>query len=240
MMGSVFIYGLYEQTKKLSMFDGGNIECVDATDCTSALGVQVKVRDDPYTELEKKNHKQWFYFRAAGPFKGVQSQFTIVNAGKTSYPEAWPESTVVYSHDRLTWKRCLATWWSEETGHLAWSLTPEADLVWFAYFAPYSMEQHNDLIAACASSPTATVEEIGKSLDGRPLDLVIAGTGALKCWVIHRQHPGETQAEWYAQGLLERLLAPAHEREGLVSSLLQQFTFYIIPNMCPGTYQIFH
>lgn len=39
-------------------FDAGNIECVNADDCTSALGIQVKIKDDPFTELEKKNHKQ--------------------------------------------------------------------------------------------------------------------------------------------------------------------------------------
>lgn len=26
------------------------------------------MKDDPYTELEKKCHKQWFYFRAAGEY----------------------------------------------------------------------------------------------------------------------------------------------------------------------------
>ena len=35
---------------------------------------------------------------------------------------------------------------------LSWSIVPEADVVWFAYFAPYSLEQHNDLIATAASS----------------------------------------------------------------------------------------
>ena len=214
-------------------FDAGNIECLNADDCTTGLGVQVKIKDDPFTELEEKAHKQWFYFRAAGSFRHVKSLFTIINAGDVSYPEAWPKSTVVYSYDRKEWKRCRATTWSESTGHLTWSLTPEANVVWFAFFAPYSFERHNDLVAMCSSSSDAKVEQLGNTLDGRAIDLVVAGSGPLKCWVIHRQHPGETQAEWFAEGLLERLLAPAWQRDGLASSLLKQMTFYIIPNMCP-------
>mgnify|MGYP001489073252 CR=1 FL=1 len=195
-------------------FDAGNIECLNADDCTTGLGVQVKIKDDPCTELEGKAHKQWFYFRAAGSFRHVKSQFTIINAGDVSYPEAWPKSTVVYSYDRKEWKRCHATTWSESTGHLTWSLTPEANVVWFAFFAPYSFERHSDLVAMCSSSSDAKVEQLGNTLDGRAIDLVVAGSGPLKCWVIHRQHPGETQAEWFAEGLLERLLAPAWQRDG--------------------------
>ena len=41
---------------------------------------------------------------------------------------------------------------AQEKGTLSWALVPEADVVWFAYFAPYSLEQHNDLIAMAASS----------------------------------------------------------------------------------------
>jgi hypothetical protein len=140
-----------------STFDAGNIECVNGDDCTSDLGAQVKIKDDPHTDLEKKSHKQWFYFRAAGAFRGVNARFSIVNAGDVSYPEAWPESTIVYSYDRKEWLRCTDTTWNQGTGHLTWVLKPEADVLWFAYFAPYSLEQHNDLIAMCASSPVAKV-----------------------------------------------------------------------------------
>ena len=41
-----------------SAFDAGNIEVVDASDASKPI--TLKVPDDPYTELEKKNHKQVF------------------------------------------------------------------------------------------------------------------------------------------------------------------------------------
>ena len=31
--------------------------------------IELGVRDDPPTELEKKTHKQWFYFRVSGTTK---------------------------------------------------------------------------------------------------------------------------------------------------------------------------
>ena len=83
---------------------------------THTRHTRTQVKDDPFTELEKKQHKQWFYFRAAGALKGVRAHFTIVNAGETSYPEAWPETTVVYSYDRKEWKRCQDTRWDSGAG----------------------------------------------------------------------------------------------------------------------------
>ena len=56
-----------------------------------------------------------------------------------------------------------------------------------------------------AMSPLCDHTVIGRTLDGRDLDLLKVGTGPLKVWVIARQHPGESQAEFYTEGLLERL-----------------------------------
>jgi hypothetical protein len=44
-------------------------------------------------------------------------------------------------------------------------------------------------------------------------------------WLIARQHPGEPQAEWYAEGLIEHLANN--------TSLLDHYTFHIVPNMNP-------
>ena len=42
---------------------------------------------------------------------------------------------------------------------------------------------------------------------------------------------GETQAEYFVEGLLERL---AGQRDALSRKLLAGCTFYVVPNMCPG------
>ena len=87
-----------------------------------------------------------------------------------------------------------------------------ADAVWVAYFAPCSYEQHQALIARCQAATDhdgtalCAVESIGQSLDGRDIDLVTVGTGPTMCWIVARQHPGESMAEWWADGFLGRLL----------------------------------
>ena len=51
-----------------------------------------------------------------------------------------------------------------------------------------------------------------------------------KIWITARQHPGETMAEWFIEGLLDRLL---DEDDGVARSLLAKAVFYIVPNMNP-------
>ena len=101
----------------------------------------------------------------------------------------------------------------------------------FAYFAPYPMERHAELIERMATSSFVTARRLGETLDGAPLDLLeIGGAGQRTCWIIGRQHPGETMAEWWMEGFLERLLDPA---DPLARALLEKARFFVVPNMNP-------
>lgn len=76
---------------------------------------------------------------------------------------------------------------------------------------------------------------LGQSLDGREMECISVGSGERICWIIHRQHPGESMASFFAEGLLERLLGLKTNFivDGMVTRLLSDYTFYIVPNMCP-------
>src|SRR3546814_5638019 len=50
-----------------------------------------------------------------------------------------------------------------------WTDVCSSDL-WFAYFAPYPVERHNQLIADYAARPGFAHRELGTSLDGRSID----------------------------------------------------------------------
>jgi murein tripeptide amidase MpaA len=78
----------------------------------------------------------------------------------------------------------------------------------------------------------ARVEVLGLTPQGRPLSMVTVGeaTAARTVWVTARQHPGETMAEWFAEGLLGRLL---DEDDELVQALLERVVFRVVPNMNP-------
>lgn len=204
-----------------STFDSGNIEVLDASDPGA---VRLRIRDDVGGE-----HRQWFHFRVAGA-RGQDLVLRIENAGQCSYPKGWEGYQACSSVDREGWARVETEY---EDGVLVIRDTPEADLVWYAYFAPYSLERHQELLAACQLSPLARVDCLGSTVDGRDLDRVVvdeAGEGARTLWVIARQHPGESMAEWWMEGFLGRLLDPD---DAVARVLRSKARLHVVPNMNP-------
>jgi murein tripeptide amidase MpaA len=207
-----------------SNFDAGNIVVVDSSD---ASNVRLKLGDEPFTIVEKKSHKQWFYFRVANA-KGVPCNFNIVNAHEASYADCYKGYWACASQDRKHWKRVPTTY---NDGTLSISVTPSAEVYWISYFAPFSYEQHQELVTRCMLSPACEgVEVLGQTLDGRDIECLTIGTGPAKIWVTARQHPGETQAEWWMDGFLSRLL---DADDAVAKELRSGATFYVVPNVNP-------
>jgi murein tripeptide amidase MpaA len=48
--------------------------------------------------------------------------------------------------------------------------------------------------------------------------------------MIARQHPGETMAEWFMEGMIQRLL---DENDTVARALLEKAVLYVVPNMNP-------
>jgi len=205
----------------VSNFDSGNIICHASDDLAD---IRLEIRVD-----ENADHYQWFHFRVRGA-KGQACRFQITNAGGASYPGGWENYRAVSSHDGEAWLRVDTSY---ADGVLTITHTPETDDVAYAYFAPYTMNRHGELIARCLTSPLAEVVPVGASLDGQNIDLLrIGAPGADKrtCWVIARQHPGETMAEWWMEGFLARLL---NESDPVATALRAKAVFYVVPNMNP-------
>ncbi len=201
------------------VFDGGAIEMVHAP---SASAIEVRIRADNHSEFA-----QWFHFRVAG-VRGERVNVRFLNAHACTYPKGWEGYQVVASYDRREWFR-VETTYSE--GVLALSLECAWDQVYFAYFEPYRSERHLDLIALCQTRARARVRQLAKSIEGRPIECVTLSLGGRKnVWVIARQHPGETMAEWFAEGLIEYLI---ESEDALVMRGLELATFHIVGNMNP-------
>lgn len=204
-------------------FDAGNIEVLSAERCDD---IQLRIRADKDSEFY-----QWFYFRLSGA-RDAACTLRILNAAGAAYPGGFQDYRVVYSYDRQHWRRYPTTL---VDGELRIEITPQQDAIYFAYFTPYSMERHADLVAKSLQSPLCSLEVLGRSLDGQDIDLLkIIGPGdssaRRNCWLIARQHPGESMAEWWMEGALERLLEPFDETS---AALLQRCNFYVVPNMNP-------
>jgi len=202
-------------------FDSGAIEVVSECDAGS---VEVKLRADSHADF-----RQWFHFRVQGA-RGRALRIRFVNAGEATYVEGWRNYRAVASYDREDWFRVPTTF---EAGELAIAHEPARDSVYYAYFEPYSWERHLGLLGRADASPRARVSDLGATLDGRDVNLVTvgdAGAGKKSIWVIARQHPGETMAEWFVEGLLERLLDPA---DPVARRVLERAVLHVVPNMNP-------
>ncbi len=196
-------------------FDGGNIR---------VLGIDGDRIDLEIVPDRQSDFYQWFYFRVAGAVAGRTLTFRILNAGQSAYPFGWPGYKVRASTDRQAW-RMTDTRYAD--GVLEWQWTADSALGWFAYFAPYTMEQHEALVARTALVPGMQHRELGQSLDGQAIDAFTIGTGGKQVWIYGRQHPGESMTEWWMEGALEWLATPA------AAGLLGKATVHVVPNMNP-------
>jgi len=204
-----------------SQFDAGNIECIDASDPGN---VQLRIHNDNQSAFF-----QWFYFRAAN-VKDQDCRYIITNAADAAYVKGWEAYSAVASYDREFWFR-VDTCYAD--GHLVIEHNSSEDQVYFAYFAPYSMERHADLLAFAQTSERCQAETLGLSLDGQTMDCLRfgePGENRKTIWCVARQHPGETMAEWWMEGMINRLV---DQSDPVVESLLEKAVIYLVPNMNP-------
>lgn len=202
-------------------FDSGNIRLVAIHGDRVDLEIVADHQSDFF---------QWFYFRVAGlagaGLVGRQLTFRILNAAQSAYPFGWPGYRTRASTDRRTWTM-IDTRYADGVLEFDWTPAADAPIAWFAYFAPYTMEQHADLVARIAARPGVTHRELGTTLDGQGIDYFRLGTGAKQVWLYARQHPGESMAEYWMDGALDWLTSPA------ATPLLEAATVHVVPNMNP-------
>ena len=202
-------------------FDSGNIEVLSIDGTTAHLAI----RRDAHSQFF-----QWFHFRVAGA-AGRDLTLRLTGLASAAYPGGWHNYRAAFSEDRQFWGRTHSDYDpAVEGGTLTIRHRPAGDLVWFAYFAPYSWERHQDLIARHALQPGVAHRVLGHSIEGRPIDCLTLGNGPKPVWLYARQHPGESMAEWWMEGALALLTDPAdpHGR-----ALRQACTFHIVPNANP-------
>ncbi|OAM34527.1 M14-type cytosolic carboxypeptidase [Eikenella sp. NML070372] len=204
-----------------SNFDCGAITVTDSAD---SQNIRLALCGD-----NAASFSQWFYFRLQGAAY-QPCRIRIENAGQSSYPEGWEDYQATASYDRSNWFRVPTRY---EDGVLTIEHTPLANSIYYAYFEPYSHEQHLNLLGDAQGSGLCQIDDLGSTLQGRDINLLTIGHQAasdLKIWIIARQHPGESMAEWFAEGLLSRLL---DHQDPTARALLDCATFYIVPNMNP-------
>ena len=205
-----------------SDFDSGNIQVLDTSN-----PLQVKLAIKPDT---KSPHFQWFHFKVDGLTPGHTHHFQLSNASQSSYNKAWDGYQAVASYDQENWFRVPSDF---DGTSLNIHFAAEQPQAWLAYFEPYSRARHDQLIKNALQWSGCELLATGKSVEGRDIQLLRKGSGAShkrKIWIIAQQHPGEHMAEWFMEGLLERLEQGSDPQ---MRKLLDYADLYLIPNMNP-------
>ncbi len=214
-----------------SSFDSGNIDVINVD---NPHDIQLNIRKDIAAD-----HFQWFHFRVQGAI-GKSLTMRLMNASEATFSEGWDNYNAVASYDRKTWFRTPSHY---KNGELIIDINVEQNSIYIAYFAPYSYERHLDLLAWAESQPICRSDNIGFSNQNRDMTVLAIKAKKInptknspkpedikKIWITARQHPAETMAEWFIEGLLKRLL---DTHDGTAKAVLENAVFYIVPNMNP-------
>lgn len=205
-----------------SQFDGGNIMVESIQSDSTSNRALLSIRPDSGGRF-----LQWFYFRVQGS-KNLSLNLEITNAHEAFSTEGWNGYQACASYDRINWFRCPSHF---DGRTLSIHLVPKHDSLFFAYFPPFSFEQHLSLIARAQMAPNCQLKVLGKTVEKRNIDLLQFGQPKKhkkNVWILGRQHAGEAMASWFVKGLVDRIL---DRKDPVVQLLLNKLCFYVVPSM---------
>lgn len=224
-----------------SRFDSGAIDIVNAD---RPDDVRLLIRPDSSADFA-----QWFHFRVSG-VKDLACRYVFENASESAYPGGWENYCVAASYDSVNWFRIADTHYDGRA--LVLQHTATSDTVYYAYFEPYSETRHHAFLGEVAEGGLGRLSDIGETVEGRPMTVVTIGAepGASididgthlpaasaqkqRIWVIARQHPGETMAEWFVEGMIRRLTEMGEwAGDSVAKRLCERAIFHLVPNMNP-------
>ena len=99
--------------------------------------------------------------------------------------------------------------------------------LYVARVEPYRLSDLDRLLARLRASPHAAVETIGRTAEGRELEIVRIGReqAPRRVFLRARAHPWESGGNWVLEGLFERLLAG----DAAAGRFLQRYCVYALP-----------
>lgn len=195
-----------------------------------------------YDERGRNRQVSWFYFRmenvAKRPlvltFTELEGEYNdkpgAVSMDKTDQP--------VISYDQKHWTYLTDTSWDDEKKELTVRFTPEQDVVWVATLVPYTHSDLLKLLAEVDRSPEATVEVIGRTVQGRDLHMVtvtnpdIPAAQKKTVWLQARQHAWETGTSFTMEGALRWVISDDPVAKSMRDKIIFKFTPMLDPDGC--------
>lgn len=132
---------------------------------------------------------------------------------------------VVTSTDGRTWTPVRTE--SPEPGRVRVTLEMPAEALFVARAEPYRLTDLNQFLAEIKSSPLVKIEPIGKTVQGRGLEIIRMGRSeaAHRVFLRARAHPWEPAGNWVVEGLVRRLL----QGDATAEQCLARYSVCILP-----------
>ena len=210
-------------------FEGGalgKVELLDSArivvfpgDTVTHLSYLLHGRFDPLnpidTALAPSAH--WYFYRMTG-IAGKQIYLTTPDYGVAG---------ASYSYDGVNWGHFPVT--ESKVQFLDKRFT--RDTVFLALYVPYTYSYLQERLKTWASRPDVTLDTIGFSHEGRPMQLLhitdpsVPDSQKARIWVHGRIHPSESPGSYLVDGLVEYLTSDTPEGR----SLRRQIDAWVLP-----------
>ena len=195
-----------------------------AKNSLEVMSFGIRSRIDPLNPVDTAllPSSRWFHFR----LEGVKGKLMFLRIPNTEMVRPF------YSYDGEEYLRFDAGECSLPQTVYKYFLH---DTVYVAYFLPYSHARHKAKADEWACSPFVRRQRIGRSGEGRPIEMLILTDATVpdslkrRVWIHSRVHTSEAPAAWYLEAMIDELLSDAP----LSREILRRTVFYVVPETNP-------
>jgi hypothetical protein len=219
-------------------FEGGSIGRIEKVDETT-FRVHVLGQQD---ERGRNRAATWYCFRM-DHVRGRSLTITLTDfVGEyNDVPGSTPMNEKIrpaMSEDGVTWRHAEDMVWDKEKKEATVRLTPGHDSVWLATQAMYPHSRFLGLVEELKRSPHARIETIGKSVQGRDLQMIMvtdfekSDAEKKTIWLQARQHAWEAGTSYVAEGALRFAVSDNPEARALREKTICIFTPMVAVDGC--------
>ena len=137
----------------------------------------------------------------------VLNHFRNVWNGKPSSPVS--DATITFvSPDGQQWTS-MPTTYNEQAGQIEFTVSiPDSGSLYVARLPPYRISDLEKLLAEIKDHPSVHIENIGQTVQGRPLEIIRVGDANARhrVFVRARAHPWEPGGNWVVEGMVRHLI----------------------------------
>ncbi len=170
-----------------------------------------------------------FHFKITGkPNAKVQLELNNLNNvwNGTAASVAQEMKSAVISEDGRAWTS-IATNVSKDNRVTMQIMLPQSGELFVARVEPYRISDLDRLLVSIKNHALVKVDVIGKTLEGRPLEIVQIGKANAphRVFLRARAHPWEAGGNWILEGLIARLL----QDDPVARRCLEKYCVFILP-----------